>query len=173
MLKVTVYSSLCQTVSHTNSHSHTSEVWAYYQSSAWLRWGQSSAVISNPASLYSVNMGSGSGLESLGHSWHIRSLHGWCFHYWSENNPPAVPLGPLDDLALGPHHQPPPQLLSHWIRGKRTSVFYLLGCFQCCGPFLQVWGGPTYPCLITSEDKYLGLGSTLTPEFDSGPPNTF
>lgn len=64
-----------------------------------LRWGQRSRVISDPASLRSVNMGSDFGLEIYNHSWHIQHLHTGCFHLWSKNNllvaPPTPPPGPL------------------------------------------------------------------------------
>lgn len=101
---------------------------------AWeeLRWGQRPLVISNPASHHSVNMGSGCGLEIHNHSWHIQDLHGCCFHYPSENNPPAVPPSVCRaDLALGPHHLQHPSCCHSAATEKSpaTSSALLAGTF--------------------------------------------
>lgn len=122
----------------SNMRNQRPEVCALYGRGVLLRLGQRPVVISNPASLYSVNMGSGCGLKTLGHSWHIQKLHGRCFHYWRENNPPAVPPGLLSDLALGQHQHA--QLLSICGRGKTDQFVSLAWAFSClcCRPFLQV-----------------------------------
>lgn len=116
----------------SNMRNQRPEACALYGKGVLLRLGQRPVVISNPASLYSVNTGSGCGLKTLGHSWYIQKLHGPCFHYWRENNPPAVPPG-----------RPCP-----WAT-------------PTCPAAVDLWQGQNWPVCLTCMDALLSTLSAL------------
>lgn len=115
---------------------------------AWeeLRWGQRSWVISDPASLHSVNIGSVCGLETHNHIWNIRQLHAGCFHLWSNNNlhaaPPTFPTPPPGlwgwpyPWATAPSTSPAAVTLQPWIPpaafpAPLTGTFYFAVGSSC------------------------------------------
>lgn len=128
---------------------------------AWeeLRWGQSSRVISDPASLHGVNIGSICEIETHNHSWNIRQLHAGCFHLWSNNNLHAAPPFPTPPpglwgwpcpWAMAPSTSPAAVALS---RGYPLLLFLPLWL----GTFTLLWALPAgvlwswFPSLIAVQ----------------------
>lgn len=119
-----------------------------------LRWGQRSQVISDPASLRSVNIGSVCGLETHNHGWNIRQLHTGCFHLWSNSNLHAAPpfltqppglWGWPCPWATAPSTSPAAVTLQPWIPpavfpAPLTGTFYFAVGSSCrCVVVLVPW----------------------------------
>lgn len=89
-----------------------------------LRWGQRPAVSSDPTSLYTVNMGSGLKSTATAGTLSISTLA--VFTSGVKTIRLLFPPVRRADLALGPHHHIPPQLLSLYSPRKKTLLPHLL-----------------------------------------------